>query len=162
MSYVQTVVAKLQILVMGGLDAFYVPIGSVWTVLIKVCQGLNLKTRVVRKPKSFDLLKGTTSSPWQYFCSNYIMKLPSLKSTPSKIANNVSEQITKLINTINELAEKITSLEQTLHPIATAVTSPTWAKIAGINSPQKLSKVVKTSVQSAFDSEKTKCEMIIS
>ena len=46
--------------------------------------------------KFYDSLKGTTSSLWQYFCSNCIMKLPSLKSTPSKITNNVSEQITKL------------------------------------------------------------------
>ena len=112
--------------------------------------------------KFYDSLKGTTSFPWQYFCSNCIMKLPSLKSTPSKITNNVSEQITKLTNTVNELAKKITSLEQPLRPIATAVTSPTWAEIAGINSPQKLSKVVKTSVQSALDSEKTKRELIIS
>ena len=112
--------------------------------------------------KFYDSLKGTTSSPWQYFCSNCIMKLPSLKSTPSKITNNVSEQITKLTNTVNELAKKITSLEQQLRPIATAATSPTWAEIAGINSPQKLSKVVKTSVQSALDSEKTKCKLIIS
>ena len=70
------------------------------------------------------------------------MKLPLLKSTPSKITNNVSEQIKKFTNTVNELAKKITSLEQPLRPIVTAATSPTWAKIAGINSPQKLSKVV--------------------
>ena len=74
----------------------------------------------------------------------------------------MSEQITKLTNTVNELAKKITSMEQPLHPIATAVTSPTWAEIAGINNPQKLSKVVKTSVQSALDNEKTKYKMIIS
>ena len=34
MSCVQAVVTKLQILLTGGLDAFYVPIGSVWTVLM--------------------------------------------------------------------------------------------------------------------------------
>ena len=45
--------AKLQILVTDGLDAFYVPIGFVLTVLIQVCQGLNLKTRVVKMLKSF-------------------------------------------------------------------------------------------------------------
>ena len=51
------------------LDAFYIPIGSVWTVLKKFCQGLNLKTRVIKNAKKFyDLLKCTTSSPWQYFC----------------------------------------------------------------------------------------------
>ena len=53
MSCVQAVITKLQILMTGGLAVFYVLTGSVWTVLIKVYQGLNLKTRVVRMPKSF-------------------------------------------------------------------------------------------------------------